>query len=151
MILLLISTAKKSYAQEVNDMCQWGCQLCKEDGGTNPLCRIILEEWHSFCDDTKTLKKSGKELTTDADKTKDIIPDKNNDDPKNILDELLQAVWSEWFLYKVAPEVQNFENSIFDYKIGYLDNNRHRQIGIKMAQQFSIFWITPLNCGWQNT
>ena len=92
-LVILISTAKKSYAEEViaNDMCQWGCQLCKEDGGTNPLCRIILEECHSFCDDTKTLKKSGKELT-DADKTKDIIPDKNNDDPKNILDELLQAV-----------------------------------------------------------
>ena len=37
------------------------------------------------------------------------------------------------------------------YKIGYFDNNQHRQIGVKMAQQFSILWITPLNCGWQNT
>ena len=112
--MILISTAKKSYAEEdiANDMCQWGCQLCKEDGGTNPLCRIIPEECHSFCDDTKIMKKNGEELTDG--KTKDNIPDKNNDDPKNILDELLQAVWSEWFLYKVAPEVQNFENSIFD-------------------------------------
>ena len=37
------------------------------------------------------------------------------------------------------------------YKIDYFDNNRHRQTGVKMAQRFSIFWITPLNCGWQNT
>ena len=37
------------------------------------------------------------------------------------------------------------------YKIGYFDDNRHRQIGVKMAQRISIFWITPLNCGWQNT
>ena len=44
--------------------------------------------------------------------------------------------WKNWFLL---------------YKIGYFDNNRHRQIGVKMAQRFSIFWITPLNCGWQNT
>ena len=44
--------------------------------------------------------------------------------------------WKNWFLL---------------YKIGYFDNNRHRQIGVKMAQWFSIFWITPLNCGWQNT
>ena len=33
------------------------------------------------------------------------------------------------------------------YKIDYFDNNRHRQIGVKMAQRYSIFWITPLNCG----
>ena len=44
--------------------------------------------------------------------------------------------WKNWFLL---------------YKIGYFDNNRHWQIGVKMAQWFSIFWITPLNCGWQNT
>ena len=37
------------------------------------------------------------------------------------------------------------------YKIDYFDNKRHRQTGVKMAQRFSIFWITPLNCGWQNT
>ena len=37
------------------------------------------------------------------------------------------------------------------YKIDYFDNNWHRQTGVKMAQWFSIFWITPLNCGWQNT
>ena len=55
--------------------------------------------------------------------------------------------------------IQNIENRCairakFDcwlYKIDYFDNNRHRQTGVKMAQQFSIFWITPLNCGWQNT
>ena len=58
--------------------------------------------------------------------------------------------------------IQNIENCCtirakfwkFDfwlYEIDYFDNNRHRQIGVKMAQQFSIFWITPLNCGWQNT
>ena len=28
------------------------------------------------------------------------------------------------------------------YKIGYFD-----KIGVKMAQKFSIFWITPLYCG----
>ena len=85
-------------------------------------------------------------------------------------------VLSEEFLYKVVPPelkispfmyfvihksvvlskilkivVQNFENSIFDCKIDYFDNNRHRQTGVKMAQRFSIFWVTPLNCGWQNT
>ena len=58
--------------------------------------------------------------------------------------------------------IQNIENCCairakfwkFDfwlYKIDYFDNNRHRQTGVKMAQRFSIFWITPLNCGWQNT
>merc|ERR1712016_453886 len=30
------------------------------------------------------------------------------------------------------------------YKIDYSDNNRHRQTGVKMAQRFSIFWITPV-------
>ena len=79
------------------------------------------------------------------------------------------TVWSEGFLYKVAPPelkispimyfvIQNIENCcairakfwkiwLLLYKIGYFDNNRHRQIGVKMAQRFSIFWITPLNCG----
>ena len=58
--------------------------------------------------------------------------------------------------------IQNIENccairakfwkfNFWLYKIGYFDNNQHRQIGVKMAQWFSIFWITPLNCGWQNT
>ena len=58
--------------------------------------------------------------------------------------------------------IQNIENCCairakfwkFDfwlYKINYFDNNRHRQTGVKMAQRFSIFWITPLNCTWQNT
>ena len=37
------------------------------------------------------------------------------------------------------------------YKIDYFDNNQHRQTGGKMAQRLSIFRITPLNCGWQNT
>ena len=52
--------------------------------------------------------------------------------------------------------IQNIENCCaikakfwkFDpwlYKINYFDNNRHRQTGVKMAQQFSIFWITLLN------
>ena len=83
------------------------------------------------------------------------------------------TVWSEGFLYKVAPPelknspimyfaIQNIENCCairakfwkFDfwlYKIDYFDNNRHRQTGVKMAQRVSIFWITPMNCGWQNT
>ena len=39
------------------------------------------------------------------------------------------------------------KNQFFDYKIDYFDNNLHRQTGVKMAQRFSIFWITPLNCG----
>ena len=33
-------------------------------------------------------------------------------------------IWKNWFLL---------------YKIGYFDNNQHRQIGVKMAQLFSIF------------
>ena len=33
------------------------------------------------------------------------------------------------------------KNKFLLYKIDYFDNNRHRQTG------FSIFWITPLNCG----
>ena len=58
--------------------------------------------------------------------------------------------------------IQNIENCCairakiwkFDfllYKIDYFDNNQHRRTRVKMAQGFSIFWITPLNCGWQNT
>ena len=31
------------------------------------------------------------------------------------------------------------------YKIDYFYNNQHRQTGVKMAQRFSIFWITPLH------
>ena len=54
-----------------------------------------------------------------------------------------------------SSAIQNIENhcAIFEktdfllYKTGYFDNNRHRQIGVKMAQRFSIFWITLLNCG----
>ncbi len=42
------------------------------------------------------------------------------------------------------------QNQFLLYKIDYFDNNRHRQTGVKMAQQVSIFWITPLNCGRQN-
>ena len=108
-LVILISTAKKSYAEEViaNDMCQWGCQLCKEDGGTNPLCRIILEECHSFCDDTKTLKKNVKEVTDD--KTKDIIPADKNDAPKIILDQLLQAQFDQRSSYtKLLCRSQKF-------------------------------------------
>ena len=37
------------------------------------------------------------------------------------------------------------------YKIDYFNNSQHRQTVVKMAQWFSIFWITPLNCGWQIT
>ena len=80
------------------------------------------------------------------------------------------TVWSEG--YKVAPPelkispimyfIRNIENRcairakfwqnwFLLFKIGYFDNNRHRQIEVKMAQWFSIFWITLLNCGWQNT
>ena len=45
-----------------------------------------------------------------------------------------------------SPSVQSpFEFLL--YKIGYFDNNGHRKIGVKMAQRFSIFWITLLNCG----
>ena len=47
--------------------------------------------------------------------------------------------------------VINKKNQFLLYKIDYFDNNRHKQTGVKMAQRFSIFWITPLNCGWQNT
>ena len=58
--------------------------------------------------------------------------------------------------------IQNIENHCairakfwnFDfwlYKIDYFYNIRHRQTGVKMAQEFSIFLITPLKCGWQNT
>ena len=58
--------------------------------------------------------------------------------------------------------IQNIENccairakfwkfNFWLYKIDYSDNNQHRQTEVKMAQQFSIFWITLLNCGWQNT
>ena len=58
--------------------------------------------------------------------------------------------------------IQNIENCCairakfwkFDfwlYKIDYFDNNPHSQTGVKMAQWFSIFLITPLSCGWQNT
>ena len=39
------------------------------------------------------------------------------------------------------------KNQFLLFKIDYFDNNRHRQTGVKMAQRFSIFWITPLNCG----
>ena len=35
----------------------------------------------------------------------------------------------------VVPLEQNFEKTDFySYKIGYFDNNPHRQIGVKMAQ-----------------
>ena len=60
---------------------------------------------------------------------------------------------------KFSGVIQNIENCCairaikFDfwlYKIDYLDNSWHRQTGVKMAQWFSIFWITPLNYGWQN-
>ena len=47
-----------------------------------------------------------------------------------------------------VPLELNFEKTYF-YSIKLA--NWHRQIGVKMAQRFSIFWITPLNCGWQNT
>ena len=48
----------------------------------------------------------------------------------------------------VVPLEQNFEKTDYSlYKIDYFHNNQHRQIGVKMAQRFSIFWITPLNCG----
>ena len=47
-----------------------------------------------------------------------------------------------------VPLEQNFKkNQFLLYNIDYFDNNRHRQTGVKMAQRFSIFWITPLNCG----
>ena len=39
------------------------------------------------------------------------------------------------------------KNQFLLYKIDYFDNNQHRQIEVKMAHRFSIFWITPLNCG----
>ena len=48
----------------------------------------------------------------------------------------------------IVPLKQNLKKIQFLlYKIDYFDNNRHRQTGVKMAQRFSIFWITPLNCG----
>ena len=93
----------------------------------------------------------------------------------------IYTVWSEGFLYKVAllelkispimyfvihnsvvlskilkivvPLEQNFEKTDF-YSIKLvvlIIIDILRQIGVKMAQRFSIFWITPLNCGWQNT
>ena len=46
-----------------------------------------------------------------------------------------------------AIKAKILKNQFLLYKIDYFDNNRHRQTGVKMAQQFSIFWITPLNCG----
>ena len=79
------------------------------------------------------------------------------------------SAWAEKFTNYVffhpqfSGVIQNIENVCaiirakfwkFDfwlYKIDYFDNNRHRQTGVKMAQWFSIFWITPLNCGWKNT
>ena len=81
----------------------------------------------------------------------------------------LATALSEGFLYKVTKKstnyvfchpqfsgvIQNIENccairakfwkfNFWLYKIDYFDNNRHRQTGVKMAQWFSIFWITPL-------
>ena len=58
--------------------------------------------------------------------------------------------------------IQNIENcsairakfwkfNFWLYKIDYFDNNRNRQTGVKMAQHISIFGITLLNCGLQNT
>ena len=50
--------------------------------------------------------------------------------------------------------IQNIENCCairFKFWKFYFDNNQHRQTGLKMAQWFPIFWITPQNCGWQNT
>ena len=86
---------------------------------------------------------------------------------------LVGTVWSEGFLYKVAlPELKIspimyfvIHNLVvlskilkivvpFWLKIGnqfYRVKNRIFKILLFMAQQFSIFWITPLNCGWQNT
>ena len=64
--------------------------------------------------------------------------------------------------YVFCGVIQNIENccakrakfwkiDFWLYKIDYFDNNQHRQTGVKMVQRFSIFWITPLNCEWQNT
>ena len=48
---------------------------------------------------------------------------------------------------RYAIKAKLSKNQFLLYKIDYFDNNRHRQTGVKMAQRFSIFWITPLNCG----
>ena len=87
------------------------------------------------------------------------------------------TVWSEGFLYKVAlPKLKIqpimyfvIHNSVVLSKIlkiiapfwslfAYYQNNQFYRVKISffqnfalMAQWFSIFWITPLNCGWQNT
>ena len=49
-----------------------------------------------------------------------------------------------------AIRAKFWKNLFLLYKIGYFDNNWHMQIGVIMEQQFSIFWITTLNCTWQN-
>ena len=70
----------------------------------------------------------------------------------------LYAIWNEAkYNVQFSGVIQNIENRcairakfwknwFLLYKIGYFGNNRHRQVGVKMAQRFSIFWITPLNC-----
>ena len=77
-----------------------------------------------------------------------------------LLLKIFYTVWSEGVLYKVAPPELNISpimyfvmyNSIVKAKVPKIivpiKQNFKR---VKMAQQFSIFWITPLNCGWQNT
>ena len=71
------------------------------------------------------------------------------------------TVWSEGFLYKVVPpelkispimyfvihnccaiRAKLWKSNFWLYKINCFDNNQHRQTGVKMAQRFSIFWIT---------
>ena len=85
------------------------------------------------------------------------------------------TVWSEGFLYKVAPPELKISpimyfvihNSVVLSKIlkiivpfwllfvyvDYYQNNQFYRVKIfaLMAQQISIFCITSVNCGWQNT
>ena len=48
---------------------------------------------------------------------------------------------------RYAIKAKLSKNQFLLYKIDYFDNNRYRQTGVKMAQGFLIFWITPLKCG----
>ena len=41
--------------------------------------------------------------------------------------------------------IQNIENCcVILTHVCHVDNNQHRQTGVQIAQQFSIFWITPM-------